>query len=619
MRPPPFSSPWAVSGASQPRGVMLVLFTVTRPGWRHDGGLAPALQPLPATPAQSTSPSHSSTGGITWRTNKQPLPVSPKLEQSLGTAHLLLFYLCDFVSLLTISCALARRPMASLVLTDSSQLTSDSQHLVDQEARKGQGDINEWHGQPTILTASFLMGPESFHEVSKTLNMLGSMQQHEISRITLTSIEKRNWEQAFVKLGKHSDCDYRDSSWRVHSVASLLAGFKTRGPDDDVLAVRVAVAAVTVAGDICLFSSISQVGTCGSKTQQCRRKRNVETLDAYPGHQSQTPRRNCPHYKLWKPVRSLVADAARETHRWNPYICTQVPTTAGTSPAEGVERRCRHGKYLLQVSLQLSSFYDVKRNESDKSEEDLHKTLEKDIQDNSKRCMQNQSEDNAKKCAQNQSEEESCLDGCVCNKGTKTRTLLMHHIKTKHPQTMGLPETLGRPQKFPCSICNKKLSSKNTLTIHMQMHRGEKKFRCTICSKRLSSKTGLNMHIQMHKGEKNYQCTICSKKFLNKTYLMKHSISHTRERNYKCDLCDKTYMGAESPIVPLLLLSTHTLYSYSSSHPPVYEKDTNNFVWNCALHSASDVVFDCCVHAHIEAGWGGRWDCTIALAVPALA
>nr|CAD7606246.1 unnamed protein product [Timema genevievae] len=130
----------------------------------------------------------------------------------------------------------------------------------------------------------------------------------------------------------------------------------------------------------------------------------------------------------------------------------------------------------------------------------------------------------------------------VCNKGTKTRTLLMHHIKTKHPQTMGLPETLGWPQKFPCSICNKKLSSKNTLTMHMQMHRGEKNHQCKICSKRLSTKTGLNMHMQMHKGEKNHQCTICGKKFLHKLYLMKHSISHTRERNYKCDLCDKTYM-----------------------------------------------------------------------------
>nr|CAD7397686.1 unnamed protein product [Timema cristinae] len=38
---------------------------------------------------------------------------------------------------------------------------------------------------------------------------------------------------------------------------------------------------------------------------------------------------------------------------------------------------------------------------------------------------------------------------------------------------------------------------------------------------------------------------------------------------------------------------------YFSSHPPVYEKDTKIFVWNCALHSASDVVFDCCAHAHI--------------------
>jgi hypothetical protein len=36
-----------------------------------------------------------------------------------------------------------------------------------------------------------------------------------------------------------------------------------------------------------------------------------------------------------------------------------------------------------------------------------------------------------------------------------------------------------------------------------------------------------------------------------------------------------------------------------SNHPPVYEKDTKIFVWNCALHSSSGLVFDCCAHAHI--------------------
>nr|CAD7579776.1 unnamed protein product [Timema californicum] len=39
-----------------------------------------------------------------------------------------------------------------------------------------------------------------------------------------------------------------------------------------------------------------------------------------------------------------------------------------------------------------------------------------------------------------------------------------------------------------------------------------------------------------------------------------------------------------------------TQCQYFSSHPPVYEKNTNIFVWNCALYSAGDVVFDCCAH-----------------------
>nr|CAD7393256.1 unnamed protein product [Timema cristinae] len=32
-------------------------------------------------------------------------------------------------------------------------------------------------------------------------------------------------------------------------------------------------------------------------------------------------------------------------------------------------------------------------------------------------------------------------------------------------------------------------------------------------------------------------------------------------------------------------------------------------------NSANDVVFDCCVHAHIGGGWGGRWDCQVERAL----
>nr|CAD7576689.1 unnamed protein product [Timema californicum] len=56
---------------------------------------------------------------------------------------------------------------------------------------------------------------------------------------------------------------------------------------------------------------------------------------------------------------------------------------------------------------------------------------------------------------------------------------------------------------------------------------------------------------------------------------------------------------------------------------PQFIKDTKIFVWNCVLHSASDVVFYCCVHVYIGGEWGGRRDCQVesivALAGAALA
>nr|CAD7598569.1 unnamed protein product [Timema genevievae] len=47
-------------------------------------------------------------------------------------------------------------------------------------------------------------------------------------------------------------------------------------------------------------------------SRQCGRRRNIETLDAHSGRQSQTPRRNWSRDKLWKPVQSLVANALLE-------------------------------------------------------------------------------------------------------------------------------------------------------------------------------------------------------------------------------------------------------------------------------------------------------------------
>jgi hypothetical protein len=44
-----------------------------------------------------------------------------------------------------------------------------------------------------------------------------------------------------------------------------------------------------------------------------------------------------------------------------------------------------------------------------------------------------------------------------------------------------------------------------------------------------------------------------------------------------------------------------------SSHPPVYEKETKIFVWNCAHHSSSGVVFDNCACAHRKLHMSSQW------------
>nr|CAD7395364.1 unnamed protein product [Timema cristinae] len=55
-------------------------------------------------------------------------------------------------------------------LTPPSELAECRLQLI-MKNRPVKCDIIEWHGPPTNLTASLLMGPESFHEVSKTLTL----------------------------------------------------------------------------------------------------------------------------------------------------------------------------------------------------------------------------------------------------------------------------------------------------------------------------------------------------------------------------------------------------------------------------------------------------------------
>uniref|UniRef100_A0A8D9AHX3 Zinc finger protein 37 homolog n=1 Tax=Cacopsylla melanoneura TaxID=428564 RepID=A0A8D9AHX3_9HEMI len=68
----------------------------------------------------------------------------------------------------------------------------------------------------------------------------------------------------------------------------------------------------------------------------------------------------------------------------------------------------------------------------------------------------------------------------------------------------------------------KKVSSKEFLAVHMNMHTGEKPFSCEYCERAFASKKTLVIHVRGHTGESPFKCTVCSKAFKQRPALTGH-------------------------------------------------------------------------------------------------
>ena len=55
------------------------------------------------------------------------------------------------------------------------------------------------------------------------------------------------------------------------------------------------------------------------------------------------------------------------------------------------------------------------------------------------------------------------------------------------------------------------------------------------------SKRSLNDHKSTNDRDKRYRCTVCDKRFTRKQYLTVHSRIHTREHLYSCSQCEKSF------------------------------------------------------------------------------
>ncbi|XP_065344214.1 zinc finger protein 665-like [Cloeon dipterum] len=95
-------------------------------------------------------------------------------------------------------------------------------------------------------------------------------------------------------------------------------------------------------------------------------------------------------------------------------------------------------------------------------------------------------------------------------------------------------------QEHPCTVCERKFSSKTKLEEHMRDHTGVRPFLCPTCGKSFKTKELLKNHMKTHEERVNsFTCEVCGKLFPMISRLKAHRNIHFPEsRTEKCDICD---------------------------------------------------------------------------------
>lgn len=121
----------------------------------------------------------------------------------------------------------------------------------------------------------------------------------------------------------------------------------------------------------------------------------------------------------------------------------------------------------------------------------------------------------------------------ICNKTLSSRNSLREHRITVHLKN-------GR---FPCNECEKRFTNRRALQIHRVIHTKERNYVCELCGSTHKRPRELKLHMRdMHSEHQTYRCDVCFKCFKQKSHLKMHCFTEHEDTVTDCIVCKQKLM-----------------------------------------------------------------------------